>query len=144
MKSLQETLNENLVKGTNRLHLGDQELFDSPQVSHEDIKMALQQVSDLYDRLKQIDRDLDKCEKKGIASATLSDPKNFKYNLREGERMRAIMFGKEYDCTVIGFAWDESRDCPIPLGKSDDRASSAGIPFNVIIPDLKTRWYKID
>jgi hypothetical protein len=136
MKSLQETLNENLVKGTNRLHLGDQELFDSPQVSHEDIKMALQQVSYLYDRLKQIDRDLDKCEKKGIASATLSDPKNFKSTLREGDRMRATMFGKDWDCTVVAFAWDEDRDACIPVGQSDDN--------QVVIPQLKKMWYKID
>lgn len=136
MKSLQETLNENLVKGTNRLHLGDQELFDSPQVSHEDIKMALQQVSDLYDRLKQIESDLRRCEKQGIASASLSDPKNFKAVLKKGDRMRATRFGKEVDCTVVAFAWDEDRDACIPVGQSDDN--------QVVIPQLKKMWYKID
>lgn len=136
MKSLQETLNENLVIGTNRLHIGNEELFDSPQVSHEDIKNALKQVGDLYDRLKQIDRDLDKCEKKGIASATLSDPKNFKSVLCVGDRMRATMFGKEWEGTVIGFAWDEDRDACIPIGKNDN--------YQIIIPQLRKMWYKID
>lgn len=136
MKSLQETLNENLVKGTNRLHLGDQELFDSPQVSHEDIKMAMEQVGDLYNRLKQIESDLRRCEKQGIASASLSDPKNFKSVLKKGDKMRATMFGREYDCTVIDFAWDEDRDACIPVGQSDDN--------QVVIPQLKKMWYKID
>ena len=138
MKSLQETLNENLVKPTSRLRIGNEELFDSDVVSHEDIKNAMGQVGDLYNRLKQIESDLRRCEKQGIASSSLSDPNNFKSVLKKGDKMRATMYGKEYDCTVIDFAWDEMRDCPIPIGKSDDRA------FSVIFPDLKTRWYKID
>lgn len=138
MKSLQETLNENLVKPTSRLRIGNEELFDSDTVAREDIKKALQEVERLRDLLKDIDKRVDQAWKKGIASASLRDPNNFKETLREGDRMRATMYGKEYDCTVIDFAWDEMRDCPIPIGKSDDKA------FSVIIPDLKTRWYKID
>lgn len=136
MKSLQETLNENLVKGTSRLRIGNEELFDSPQVSHEDIKNAMKQVGDLYNRLKQIESDLRRCEKQGIASASLSDPKNFKAVLKNGDKMRATMFGKEWDCTVIGFAWDEDRDACIPIGKNDND--------QVIIPQLRHMWYKID
>lgn len=128
MKSLKEILNENLVRATSRLRLGEQELFDSPQISHEDVKMALQQVGDLYERLKQIDGYLTKMEKKGL--------KNFDGELKIGDRMRATMFGKEWDCTVTAFAWDEDRDSCIPIGMSDDK--------QIVIPQLKTRWTKID
>ena len=138
MKSLQETLNENLVKGTSRLRLGNDELFDSDTVARADIKKVLREVDRLRDLLKDIDKRVDQAFKNGIVSASLSDPDRLKPCLKVGDRMRATMYGKEYDCTVIDVAWNESRDCPVPIGKSDDKA------FSVIIPDLKTRWYKID
>lgn len=131
-KSLQETIQESL-NNNKRLKLGNEDLFDSPQVSHEDIQNAMQQIGDIYNTLKQIESDMRRAKKQGKDGL---DSNGKPTAIKIGDRMSCTMYGKPYEATVVDFAWDEERQNVIPIGVT-------GPNKQLVIPQIKTMWYKI-